>query len=683
MRLNIPLNAAFMMIIFVIVVLLLVRAASKSSRPAPARVPPTPPPPLYPRRPIFNLSQFILAIPLSPILLPLWVLASLGNLISAPFQLAGAVLTSGFALFVSIIGVDSHGIWSRSGRLYVASGRSIANIFGRLLATFGFGGVVDRLKRQPAPEVPPAAPAPATANGAAERTFPFEDDYRIESHLGSGGSTARLFVVRRVVKNKPVGDRLVLKYFDMDFGSRLEEVIRESRGMQLAKEMGIVIDHRLAEDHFFYVMPYYEGETLTRAAARIHRHLRAEDEMLAPDVRTCLTWMGEILRMLDGYHRHGVIHKDVKPDNVIVTEEGVRLVDLGLLTPLTSALTLTTHGTEYFRDPEMVKMAVAGKRVKDVDAVRFDVYSSGAVLYYLLEGSFPACGPLSRFSRPVPMALSWIVSRAMAEGDKRYPGMPAMRADLDAAIRLLDEGALADAPVSRLPSFSGFDANVDVEPPPPPPSRPPVARVAAAARSVKPLRTPRSRRGGAGIFVRLMIGLLIAVVAAVAAAWLTAPSPAPSSGIDPAPRSVSSRFHAGTLDKLVRTWSAELLDRPYGVSPEILKQVPLHFVADGRDRTLDQVRMAQSRLMEDHLIHRSATLDESLKTVLDPGVTPQEVQKHLLEKLPGDTLPMLVWVWEKPAPEADHTYFVEVRFFYRGMFRYYIGQVHTGGGPAK
>ena len=75
--------------------------------------------------------------------------------------------------------------------------------------------------------------------------------------------------------------------------------------------------------------------------------------------------MSELLRTLDGYHRQGVIHKDVKPDNLIVTDQGVRLVDLGLLTPLASALTLTTHGTEYFRDPEMVKLAVQGKRVRD------------------------------------------------------------------------------------------------------------------------------------------------------------------------------------------------------------------------------------------------------------------------------------------------------------------------------
>ena len=91
--------------------------------------------------------------------------------------------------------------------------------------------------------------------------------------------------------------------------------------------------------------------------------------------------------------------------------------------------------------------------------------------------------------------------------------------------------------------------------------------------------------------------------------------------------------------------------------------------------------MAEARLMEDRLIHRSAGLDESLRQMLEPGVTPQDVQKLLLEKLADDTLPILVWVREKPAPTGADTCFVEVRFFYRGMFRYYVGSMHTRQTP--
>jgi len=673
-------------IMVLIVVFLLVRAGRRSRRPLPARIP-TPPPPRpappparaapdnapFPMRPLVNVSQLILAIPLSPVLLPLWALASVGDLIAAPILLVCGVVSAGISLFFSLIGLDNPGMWKKTGRLLDRGTRHFLSIFGRLLATFGMGGVVDRLSR---PVKPPAAPVPAArgfgASGGFDRTFPFEDDYRIESHLGSGGSTARLFVVRRVKKNRPIGDRLVLKYFDLDFGSRLEEVIRESRGMQLAKEMGIVLDHRLAEDHFYYVMPYYAGETLTRAAARIHRHLTASDEMPDTDIRTCLTWLAEILRTLDGYHRHGVIHKDVKPDNVIVTEEGVRLVDLGLLTPLTSAMTLTTHGTEYFRDPEMVKMAVAGKRVKDVHAVRFDVYSSGAVLYYLLEGSFPACGPLSRFSRPVPMVLSWVVSRAMAEGDKRYPDVVAMRADLDAVTRLLDEGGLADVPVSRLPSFSGFDASTIVEPPPPP-DMPSFTPAVAPARAVKPMRTVARPRRGAGV-AAMLIGLFVAFLVAVGVyAWRVEPAePARPSVVGENER-FEPVFSGQVLAAQVTEWIVEMAQSIPTLSTTEAQKIPVLLIADGSEAARSAVSAAERRLARIFPVHRSATLAESVRKVLRPGVRAEAVQIALMQKLGGDTHPFVVWVNEiEGEPKSAPGTWIQVHFYYRTLSRFTV-----------
>jgi len=673
-----------LVILVLLVIFLLVRAGRGTRRPGRARIPtpPLPPPPptplLSPVRPMVNVSQLVLAIPLSPILVPLWALASIGDVIAAPILFVLGLLSAGLSLFFGLIGLDSPGMWGKTGRLFSRSIRSFLSIFGRLLSTFGFGGVVDRLARRP---VPVAVPAPAangtSAAGGFERTFPFEDDYRIESHLGSGGSTARLFVVRRVTNNRPIGDRLVLKYFDLDFGSRLEEIIRESRGMQLAKEMGIVLDHRLAEDHFYYVMPYYEGETLTRAAARIHRHLSASDEMPATDIRTCLTWMAEILRTLDGYHRHGVIHKDVKPDNVIVTEEGVRIVDLGLLTPLTSALTLTTHGTEYFRDPEMVKLALAGKRVKDVHAVRFDVYSAGAVLYYLLEGSFPACGPLSRFTRPVPMVLSWVVSRAMAEGDKRYPGMVAMRADLDAVLRLLDAGGLDDVPVSRLPSFSGFDAAAVVEPPPPP-SLPSFTPPVAPARSVSPMRSVHRPRRGAGI-AAMLIGLFVAFLVAVGVyAWRAEP-PAPVSTPSPVPMT-GERQHPGVrafsverlFDRVIQ-WTGEMAKAIPGMDEKDVRKIPLLLIVDGNEEVEFVAAAAERRLAERFPILRSAVARAVVREVLtkEPDVRPSRISSKLLDVLEKDTLPFVVWVRGRTTrpPRAVPGFWVDVRFYYRGFFR--------------
>jgi serine/threonine protein kinase len=417
-------------------------------------------------RPLVHWGHLTVAVILFPLFFLYWIFLSLGEMLSCAVHAALGLLAIAFAFFAGLAGGTPRGAWRAGKAQLERAGHALLRVVAGFFVCFGCEGLVEHVKRKYGP------PPPTVSRVASPRTtvgFPFEDRYRIESRLGTGGSTARLFVVRRVAANRPVGDRLVLKYFDLERGSRLEEVVRESRGMQVAKDLGIVLDHRLERDHFYYVMPYYEGETLTRAAARMHRGLE-EGEGLGPaEARICLGWMAEILRTLDGYHRRGVIHKDVKPDNVIVTEAGLRLVDLGLLTPVISALTLTTHGTEYFRDPEMVKLSLEGKRVRDVDAVRFDVYSAGAVLYLLFEGSFPSCGPLSRFSRPVPMVVSWITSRAMAEGDKRYPTVAAMRADLETVLALSETEDLARVPASRLPSFRGFDAAPGVGPPPPPP----------------------------------------------------------------------------------------------------------------------------------------------------------------------------------------------------------------------
>ena len=80
-------------------------------------------------------------------------------------------------------------------------------------------------------------------------------------------------------------------------------------------------------------------------------------------------------------------HADLDRGRLEVAHDRAHLVDLGLVTPLSSAMTLTTHGTEYYRDPEMVRLAMQGVKVHEVGGVKFDVYSAGAVLYSMIENS--------------------------------------------------------------------------------------------------------------------------------------------------------------------------------------------------------------------------------------------------------------------------------------------------------
>ena len=193
-------------------------------------------------------------------------------------------------------------------------------------------------------------------------------------------------------------------------------------------------------------------------------HEQTNGQGLSPaDTRRVLTTAAQLLRTLEGYHGAGLWHKDIKPDNVIVNRSGAHLVDLGLLTPITSAMTLTTHGTEYFRDPEMVKMALRGAKVRDVEAVKFDIYGVGAVVFSMIEDSFPAHGGLSTIRKPCPDAIRWIVRRSMTELDRRYESVSQMLKDVDFVLAAEDMRAVK--PVD-LPSMRSGSTISDVTPQP-------------------------------------------------------------------------------------------------------------------------------------------------------------------------------------------------------------------------
>ncbi|MCX5690957.1 MAG: hypothetical protein NTV94_14430, partial [Planctomycetota bacterium] len=116
------------------------------------------------------------------------------------------------------------------------------------------------------------------------------------------------------------------------------------------------------------------------------------------------------------------------------------------------AMTLTTHGTEYFRDPELVRRALQGVKVHEVDGTKFDVFAAGAVLYSMVEDSFPAHGVLSQISRRCPEAIKWVIRRAMTEYDKRYVSADAMLADLQFVAMAKDPFAVKPF---ELPSMRG------------------------------------------------------------------------------------------------------------------------------------------------------------------------------------------------------------------------------------
>ena len=308
--------------------------------------------------------------------------------------------------------------------------------------------------------------------------------FEIIGSLPSGGSGAKLYIARPDEKTRArlTGrpDEVVIKSFALAEGSSLPQIVRESRSLESGRRLGLVLAHELDETQFWYAMPYHPGDHLGVVVRDAHE-AEFDDGLRGPILRDMLGYVMDLVRTLDRYHGEGLWHKDVKPDNIIVHDGSAHLVDFGLVTSLRSAMTLTTHGTEYFRDPEMVRMAMRGVKVHEVDGAKFDVYGAGAVLYYVLENTFPGHGGLSRFERPAPEALRWIVRRAMADYGQRYQTAMEMLQDLQVVADAADPSAVTPA---MLPSMGARPAESDA------PVR--VARTAAGRPAPPPVKVPEA-----------------------------------------------------------------------------------------------------------------------------------------------------------------------------------------------
>jgi len=185
----------------------------------------------------------------------------------------------------------------------------------------------------------------------------------------------------------------------------------------------------------YIVMEYVDGETL--------RDIVRSEGPMSP--RRAMEVMGDVCAALDFSHRHGIIHRDVKPANVMINRAGsVKVMDFGIARAIadgTSTMTQTAAvmGTAQYLSPEQA-------RGEQVDA-RSDVYAAGCVLFELLTGEPPFTGdspvavavqhvredprPPSTVHPGVPGTLDSIVLKAMSKNPaNRYQSAGDMRSDL-------------------------------------------------------------------------------------------------------------------------------------------------------------------------------------------------------------------------------------------------------------
>lgn len=198
----------------------------------------------------------------------------------------------------------------------------------------------------------------------------------------------------------------------------------------------------------YLVMEYVQGHTV--------RELLSEGEAVPIDEAGEI--VSGVLQALGYSHRNGIVHRDIKPGNIMLTNTGeVKVMDFGIARAIEdSAVTVTqTHavvGTAQYLSPEQARGEV-------VDA-RSDIYSCGCLLYELLTGRPPFKGdsavaiayqhvrelpvPPSQIAPDVPESMDRVVMKALAKHrEDRYQNADQMRADLQAAIRGLQVNAPA------------------------------------------------------------------------------------------------------------------------------------------------------------------------------------------------------------------------------------------------
>jgi hypothetical protein len=392
----------------------------------------------------------------------------------------------------------------------------------------------------------PALARPAEPDARERLARALGPQYRVVRLIGRGG-----FAEVHEVIDLELQRRLAVKVLRPDLPwtpTMLARFKQEARAIARLSHPHTLPIHfvREAEGLVFYAMPFLEGRSLADL-------LRLEGPL---SVSRALAIAEPILETLHHAHQHGLVHRDVKPDNILIEHATGRplLVDFGIVKYLDGAAHHTQTGfivgTPLYMSPEQA----LGRH--DVDA-RADVYGMGVVLFHMLTGAPPFDGQDSQeivsrhVSEPVPVKtlshdrippwLSRIVVRCLAKRpEDRYPTARAL-------LEALREG-------------QGAAAKTNTEP--------------LAAVMPEPPR-PAARRGlllAAGGLVALAVGVLS--LAPKRAAHVSAPDPVPAS--DPSPPPLAATAALVVENRLVQPIALTLGDSDFTISPGGSARVPLN-----------------------------------------------------------------------------------------------------------
>jgi eukaryotic-like serine/threonine-protein kinase len=258
--------------------------------------------------------------------------------------------------------------------------------------------------------------------------------YSILSRIGSGGM-ADVYCAQDLQLGRKVALKLLYRRFaeDQEFVERFKREASAAAGLQHPNVVG-VYDRGEYDGTYYIAMEYLEGRSL--------KQILQEEGTLAPE--RAIDIVVQILRAARFAHQRGVIHRDIKPHNVIVDDEGrAKVTDFGIARAGASDMTETGSimGTAQYLSPEQAQ----GHAV----SAQSDLYAIGIVLYELLAGRVPFDGdspvtialkqvselpvPPSAYNPAVPPELDAIVLRALEkEPERRF-------ADADEFIATLEQ----------------------------------------------------------------------------------------------------------------------------------------------------------------------------------------------------------------------------------------------------
>jgi eukaryotic-like serine/threonine-protein kinase len=266
------------------------------------------------------------------------------------------------------------------------------------------------------------------------------DRYTVERELGRGGM-AMVYLARDRKHDRPVAIKIMRPEVAADLGG--ERFLREIQILarfQHPNILALLDSGTTSEAHPrpFYVMPYVEGESLRQRIVR-------EGPLPVPEALRLVREVGEALHYA---HGQGLIHRDVKPENVLLSQGHALVADFGIARAagVAGGQQLTQPGvgmgTPAYMSPEQTE----GDRAVDG---RADQYSLACVLYELLAGQPPFTGP----------TVAAVLSRQLLDP---VPPITTLRPGVPAPMRAAIERALAKVAADRFATVMDFLAALEV-----------------------------------------------------------------------------------------------------------------------------------------------------------------------------------------------------------------------------